>query len=151
MGANIKEQLNTLNRLYKESADVYSIAYQKLNLSESAFWILYVVSHERGEYTQMDLCNNYFYPIQTINSAITKLCKEGLIRLEVIPKTKNKKKIVLTEAGLEFCQKNINLVDEIETSALETLTSEEREQYLYLMNKHISTLREKLNKVFLDR
>ncbi len=148
MENKLDNQLQLLNKLYKESNDIYNVAAIQLKLTDTAFWILYAISHTNTEYTQMDLCNEWFYPIQTVNSAITKLIKEDLVELEVIPGTKNRKKILLTKKGRDLVDNTIKKIDEAERQVFLMFTEEEREMYLSLMQKHIENLKNSLSEMF---
>jgi len=96
----------------------------------------------------MDFSNEWFYPIQTVNSAVSKLIKEDLVALEVIHGTKNRKKIVLTEKGKQFISKTLYKIDEIEMTVFSMFTQEERETYLSLMRRHIDTLKKEMSNAF---
>lgn len=137
----IQEQLQVLNKLYKESDHIYSKLAARLGMANSMFWILYAISHSEEPLTQNDLCNDYFFPVQTVNSTVTNLLKKGLIQLEFIPGTRNKKKIILTDKGKKFADETINKVDEIEKNAFLMFTEEERETYISLYKRHIDYLK----------
>lgn len=141
MNEQLRRQLQALNRLYKESEHIYSRLAFKLGLSETSFWILYAISHADEPMTQNDLCNDFFFPVQTINSAIKSLWKKGLLKLQFIPGTRNRKAILLTEEGTAFVEQTINQADEIEKNAILRFTEEEREQYLSLFRRHIEYLK----------
>lgn len=125
----IQEQLQTLNKLYKESDHIYSNLASRLGMTNSTFWILYAISHSEEPLTQNDLCNNYFFPVQTVNSTVTNLLKKGLAKLEFIPGTRNRKKIILTDKGKEYIDETINKADEIEKNAF--LMFAEDDIYIY--------------------
>ena len=148
MNNRIEQQLNQLNRLYKESIDIYSITAAQLKLTDTAFWFLYAISHTTKDYTQMDFASEWFYPIQTVNSAINKLVKDGLVVLEVIPGTKNRKKVSLTEKGSKLVDMSIRKIDEIEKKSFLTLTQEERDLYLSLMQRHLDVLKKEMSNTF---
>ncbi len=61
--------------------------------------ILYFASDEETVLTQQEICNAFFLPKQTVNTAIAGLAQKGLVELELIPGTRNKKRILLTDAG----------------------------------------------------
>ena len=136
----VQQQLQMLNKLYKESDHVYSNLATRLGMTNSTFWILYAISHSEEPLTQNDLCNEYFFPVQTVNSTVTKLLKEDVIRLEFIPGTRNRKKIVLTDKGKEYIDKTINKADEIEKNAFLMFNEDERELYISLFKRHIDYL-----------
>lgn len=109
--------------------------------------ILYTVFHADEPCTQNDLCNDWFYPAQTINSAVSNLVKKGLLRLETIPGTRNRKKILLTEKGRELTERSVRKVDEIEQNAFLRFTAEERDAYITLYKRHLENLREEEKQV----
>ena len=135
------EQLKTLNKLYKESEHIYGDLAERLGMSHSTFWILYAISHSDEPIAQNDLCNEYFFPVQTVNSTISNLLKRELIKLEVIPGTRNRKKIIFTDKGKKFADETIGKADEIENRAFLRFTEEERNMYLSLFKRHIEYLR----------
>ncbi|RHS92134.1 MarR family transcriptional regulator [Blautia sp. AM42-2] len=64
--------------------------------------ILYFASDEETVLTQQEICNACFLPKQTVNTAIAGLAQKGLVELELIPGTRNKKRILLMDAGREL-------------------------------------------------
>ena len=147
MNTNLEQQLQILNRLYKESDHIYSNLASKLGMTDTTFWVLYAVSHSEEPMTQNDLCNQFFFPVQTINSAINNLRKNGLLELQVIPGTRNRKAIMLTEKGKIFVTNTINKADEIEKNAFLLFNEEERELYLSLFRRHIDYLKSEEKRV----
>lgn len=148
MEEKLRQQMQMLDRLYKESDRVCSNYSAHFGMNDTAFWVLYALSHTEGTLTQNDLCAEWFIPAQTINSAVSGLVKRGLVRLEQIPGTKNRKSILLTPAGEKFCRSSICRVDEIEREALLAFSEEERETYLALFRRHIENLKRASEKVF---
>ncbi len=142
MHTNLEQQLQILNRLYKESDHIYSRLAAKLGMTDTTFWVLYAIAHSEEPMTQNDLCNDFFFPVQTINSAINNLRKNGLLELQVIPGTRNRKAIILTEKGKIFVTDTINKADEIEKKAFLHFNEEERELYLSLFRRHIDYLKD---------
>lgn len=141
MDEKLRNQMQTLDRLYKESDRICNDYAAHFGMNNTAFWVLYTLSHVDEPVTQNDLCKEWFLPAQTINSAVSGLVKDGLVRLEPIPGTKNRKSIVLTEAGRELCGRTISIVDEIERAAMLGFTEEERELYLSLFRRHLENLK----------
>lgn len=141
MNDQLQQQLQALNRLYKESEHIYSRLASKLGMTDTAFWVLYAITHSAELITQNDLCSDFFFPVQTIHSAIGKLHGDGLLELQVIPGTKNRKAIILTETGKAFAAETIGKADEIEKNAFLCFSAEERELYLSLFKRHIEYLK----------
>ena len=147
MNAQLQQQLQVLNRLYKESDHIYSRLASKLGMTDTAFWVLYAIVHSEEPMTQNDLCSDFFFPVQTIHSAINNLRKDGLLELQVIPGTRNRKAILLTEKGKAFVANTINRADEIEEKAFLRFTEEERKIYLSLFRRHIEYLKNEEKRV----
>lgn len=140
MSQTLQQELQTLNRLYKRVDKIYSGLASRFGLTDTAFWVLYAISRAEEPLTQNDLCSEWFYPVQTINSAVSNLLKKGLVRLEVIPGTRNRKNILLTDEGKALASSTIQYVDEIERNAFCEFTEEERELYLSLFKRHLENL-----------
>ena len=147
MNDQLRQQLQELNRLYKESDHIYSRLASKLGMTDTAFWVLYAIMHSDGPVTQNDLCSDFFFPVQTIHSAIGNLRKDGLLELQAIPGTKNRKAILLTEKGKAFAADAIGKADEVEKRALLCFDEAERETYLSLFRRHIEYLKNEEKRV----
>ena len=148
MDEKLRNQMQTLDRLYKESDRICNDYAAHFGMNNTAFWVLYTLSRADEPVTQNDLCEEWFFPAQTINSAVSGLVKKELVRLEPIPGTKNRKSIVLTEAGRELCGRTISTVDEIERAAMLGFTEEERELYLSLFRRHLENLKKAKAELF---
>ena len=147
MNNQLQQQLQVLNRLYKESDHVYSRLASKLGMTDTTFWVLYAIAHAEEPMTQNDLCGDFFFPVQTIHSAINNLRKDNLVELQVIPGTRNRKAILLTESGKSFVANTINKADEIAKNAFLRFNEEERELYLSLFRRHIDYLKSEEKRV----
>lgn len=147
MNDQLQQQLQVLSRLYKESDHIYSRLASKLGMTDTTFWVLYAIAHSEEPMTQNDLCSNLFFPVQTIRSAVNNLRRDGLVELQVIPGTRNRKAILLTESGKDFVANTINKADEIEKNAFLCFSEEEREQYLSLFRRHIDCLKSEEKRV----
>lgn len=143
----LKQQLQILNRLYKESDHIYTKLASKLGITDTTFWVLHAIAHSKEPMTQNDLCSDLFFPVQTVHSAINKLRKDELLELQVIPGTRNRKAILLTEKGKSFVENTINKTDEIEKNAFLCFNEEEREMYLSLFRRHIEYLKNEEKRV----
>ena len=147
MNEPLQQQLQALNRLYKESDHIYSRLASRLGMTDTTFWVLYAIAHSEAPLAQNDLCNDFFFPVQTIHSAINHLRSDGLLELQMIPGTRNRKAILLTEKGKHFVEHTISKADEIEEKAFLRFTEEERETYLSLFRRHIEYLKNEEKRV----
>lgn len=147
MNDHLQQQLQVLNCLYKESDHIYSRLASRLGMTDTDFWVLYAIVHSEEPMVQNDLCSDFFSPVQTIHSAINNLRKDGLLELQVIPGTRNRKAILLTEKGKNFVANTINKADEIEKNAFLCFSEEEREMYLSLFKRHVEYLKSEEKRV----
>lgn len=145
MNELIENQINTLNQLYKESDDIYREVAAHSGLSDAAFWILYALCASDKPRTQHDLCSEWFYPKQTINSACSSLMRLGYVFLAPIEGTRNKKAVKLTDTGKEFCQQKVFPVLKAEQNSFLKMSESERKSFLNMFQKQLSCLRETLS------
>ncbi|MCM1430739.1 MAG: MarR family transcriptional regulator [Blautia sp.] len=131
----IKKQMIEINQLCNESDEIYHNIAQGYGLTDSIYWILYILYNYDEPVTQVDLCNSWSYSKQTVNTSIAALLKKEWITLEVIPNTRNRKRIVLTEIGKQFCEKVIGETQEIEQTAFSRISEEERELFISVFRK----------------
>ena len=75
-------QLELYNRLWKEQDDIWQKAARKSGLPRTSYWILYtIVVTAPAPLSQADLCEKWYFPRQTVNSAVKKLVSDGLVSL----------------------------------------------------------------------
>lgn len=132
--------LAAFNRLHKKMNVLYHDYAKSVGLSDAVFWLLYSLYENGGPCTQKDLCSSWFYAPQTINSALKKLESQGLITLELAPKSQKNKQILFTETGKSLVQKKIAPLVRAEEQSFERLSEEERTDLLTITQKHIELL-----------
>ena len=122
---NIRQRLN---KNYNELNGLYHDISMKLGLSDSESMVMYMLYDIQEPLTQSDIVKATGLSKQTLNSAIRKLEKEGIIILEKL--NEKSKKIVMTDKE----QKMKPLVD-MEDRVLASWTEEDRRKYLELIEK----------------
>lgn len=142
----LKKQMVEINQLCNESDGIYHDIAQSYGLSDSVYWILYILYNSDSAVSQTDLCSNWFYSKQTVNSSISSMGQKGWVKLEVIPGTRNKKNIVLTESGQNYCSEVIGATQEIEERAFSRITDEERNLFISLFRTSNQYMREEYEK-----
>lgn len=134
-------QLTTFNQAYKELDDIYHNYAKAYGLSDAALWILYSLWECKGEYSQRELCADWYYSPQTVNSALKGLERQGILKLELAPGSKKKKNVLFTAKGREWAEKIIAPLAQAEKSAFAELTQQERLALLALTEKYITNLK----------
>ncbi len=138
---NNDEYLMLLNHELKENDDWYQQTAKQLGMSDSAFWILYMLYDYRDGITQSEICSLSCFPKQTINSSLKKLETEDIIEL-VQGDDARSKKIILTAAGHELMKKTIIKVRQTEHAALNRMTSDEKDMLISALGKFTQLLNE---------
>lgn len=133
-------------RLFKEDDSLYRRLARHFGLSESAFWVLYVLEMTRRPITQTDISNRLSLSKQTINSGLKQLEQEGNIRLSSGPG--RRKYLQLTPAGQQLAERTVRRVLRLEERAFLGMAEEERASLLALERKHLSLLRQESEQIF---
>lgn len=132
--------LERLNRNINSLNALYHVQAQRLGFSNSAFWVLYALRSTDHVYTQNELCVEWAFPKQTLNSAVTALVRKGLVALDPAPGPHNRKQLRLTEAGIDLARRTIDPLLQAECTALAALDGVE--QYLALQQQHEQLLQQ---------
>ncbi len=127
-----------INALYHEAA-------VKTGISDSVQNILYVICENGGRCLQSEVSKLTGISRQTINSAIRRLEKDGIVYLE---QGKGRNTILcLTEKGQKFALEKIVPLFEMENKIWNEWTPEERRQYLALTQKYRDGLKKYLKTI----
>lgn len=143
--SNIREQRILFNKLFNDQEALYRVVAANAGLTEAAYRILYAVCESKETWSQSDICREWNYPKQTVNSSVNKLLKQGLIMLSADVNSKNRKIILLTESGKVFCEKWIHPVIEADIKSLEIFTENELNIIIEILKKQYDSLKENLS------
>lgn len=140
----MKEQLEELTQMLKELTGIYRGAISCSGISENEFWIWYALIIMGGEYSQQDICDMWSMSKQTINTIISNMVRRELVVLEVIPHTRNRKVIRLTEAGRKYGENIVMPIFEAEQRAIERLPLRDQLACTAAFRKYICFLKEEI-------
>ena len=143
---SVKVQNIELNRICRKFDEVYHEYAARCGISDASFWVLYTLCESDDIYTQNDLEGMWCFPKQTVNFAISKLVKDGFIRLEQIAAARNSKAVRLTEKGMELCGRIIVPVIEAEQRSLMGMSVQERELLISLSRKQYDNFKSEIEK-----
>ena len=132
-----------MNLLASEIDSVYHTAAFKLNLADSTLAILYTLRAEGNECSIRDICRTTGIGKQTINSALRKLERNGIIQLKAIDG--RKKTVTLTEKGAALSENTADRLIEAENKAIADWSSDEISEYLRLMRKFLNCLKKEID------
>lgn len=136
MTKNYREWIVQRNRQKRAYEALYHDIAVYSGLSDTVLWILYTLMDADGRMSQQDLVDKWFFPKQTINSAVQNLSTKGYVTLSVVPHTGNRKLVQLTESGRTLVNSTVVLLAEAEFHAASHMTEEERTVYLSLSRKY---------------
>lgn len=136
----MKDELRKWNELIKRQDGFYHRSAKGCSLADAQFWVLYALCEKSGSLCQNSFCENWSYSKQTVNTAVARLEKSGLVRLSFSEGSRKKKDIFLTPAGEKFCLIHIRPLQEKEERAMCSLAPEERKEFLRLYEKLLTAL-----------
>lgn len=145
--SGIRELHIKLNKLCKANDELYHNYAVGIGLSDSALWTLYAIYEAENALTQNELCANWCYSKQTVNSTVKALENKGFVMLEHVEGTRVHKAIKLTDKGEDFCVRHIAPLIAAEEKALGYLSEEQRTAYYCLQEKEYELLKKELSEI----
>lgn len=145
MEKRIQADMERFNYLTSEIDAAYHEAALKLGLSDSAMQILYAVCNHGDPCPLSDICSLSGTSKQTINSALRRLEAEGILYLE--PLGGKKKQVCLTERGRDTVENTVMRLVRVENDIFDSWTKAEREAYIALTQKYLSSFKERLREM----
>ncbi len=145
MQNNTKGQLEIINQQIKELVGIYRGAVSHSGISENEFWIWYTLLIMGGEYSQQDICGFWSVSKQTVNTIISNMVRRNFVTLEVVPGTRNRKIIRLTEEGRVYGEELVLPISKAEQRALERLPLQDRIACTAALGKYIRILKEEID------
>lgn len=146
MESKEKEFLENISTQEKRYDPLYRGVASRFGMPDCAMWILYFLVSSDEPLTQQDLIEKMMFPKQTINSAVMGLVQKGLLELQMIPGTRNRKNILLTESGVKTIHNTVERMRKAEERAAASLGEEKMEQYTELYREFYLTLKQEFVK-----
>ena len=130
--------------LSAEITSLYHEAAVKIGISDTVLNILYVLCEREGKCLQSDIFRLTGISRQTINSAIRKLEKDGLVYLQ---QGDGRNTVVcLTEKGQDFSTEKVLPLFQIEDKIWNEWTDDEQEKYILFTQKYRDSFKKYLHK-----
>lgn len=127
--------MDLIEQQQKAQESIYHKVAVKFGLSDTALWILYILSDGKAEHTQQELCRRCCFSKQTVNTAVSKLVQNGFVILEDLNGSKRHKNVILTESGKELAENTAKPLREAEIRAYERLSEEELKAFLDISSR----------------
>ncbi len=147
MKKEMENQYARFISVYRGIDGLYSTAAERMDLSGSAFDIIYGIYEEARPCTQKEICEKWSLSKQTVNSSVKKLVERGI--LEVTPSEENfrEKLIFFTGEGEIIAKNTVAKIMEAERAAFEKLTEDERKNTICLSEKQFGYMKKEFSKV----
>lgn len=134
-------------QINKEIDDLYHKVATYYGLSDSAFWILYSLYENKDGLTQKEICFNWSYSKQTVNSAIKKLLEKRYIDMEFDIPNNHGKKICLTPLGKEIAKNTIKRVMFTEEQSFSKTEEKDIDKVIEVFSNTLSLFKNEINKI----
>lgn len=141
-----REITKRYNYLSSEINSLYHQAAKKMGISDSVQNILYVLCDQGNQALQSEICSISGISRQTINSALSKLEQQGLVRVEP-DQRKEHHGVPDPEEGQKFAAEKVAPLFQIENKIWSEWTAAEQQQYLELTQKYRDSLKKKLKEL----
>ena len=145
MKTRYSKEMSEVNRLYRETDGIYSKYAAMCGVSTTALCLLYSLYCAEGVCTQTRLAEDWGLPVQTVNSCLKTMEKQGDIRLAFAAGSRKHKQIFLTKQGEALTERVVAPMIRAENAAFGSLSGEERRLLLTITKKHNALLRQLMN------
>lgn len=141
-----KEYLSRIAAQEKQFAALYRSVGAQFGLPDCTMWALYYLVSSEESLTQQDLIEKMMFPKQTINSAIMNLVKNGSVELQIVPGTRNRKTILLTDTGRKLAENTVKRMYEAELRAAANMGEKKMERFSKLYSEFFAALQSEFEK-----
>ncbi len=145
MKSNSSKEMKRYNHLHGEIEAVYHDSSLKFGISDSVSKILYAICSVGDSFLLNDICRDTGLSKQTVNSALRKLERDGIVYLEAVDG--KSKKVCLTEKGKLFADNTAFCLIEIENAIFESWSDSDVQKYLELTERFLLSLKEKVSQL----
>lgn len=140
------QKIKKYNCVMNEIQSIYHDAAMRAGISNSIQNILYVICENGDRCLQSEIYKQTGISRQTINSAIRKLEKDGIVYLE---QGQGRNTIVcLTDEGEAVADQKVRPIIRIENEIFDEWTEEESRLYQELTERYRDSLKKKLEELF---
>ena len=141
-----KQRSHDYNLLCNELELFYHQVAIKLNLSDSAFDILFIILDLGEECTQTDIYKSGRLNKQTVNSSVKQLINKDILYSESTGGKENK--LYFTKNGKKFIDEKIMPMIKVEDDIYALMTEDEYQELVYLTKKYLDIVRDKIGSMF---
>lgn len=148
MKESVNRKWGMITKINKETEEIYHKIAKHYNMSDTCFWIIYILYEEDRSCTQKEICDYWSCTKQTVNSAIKTLEQLKYIQNGCEENGKINKKICLTKKGKIIAEKTVKQVMEMEDKVYKCISEEELDTVIELLKKPLILLKEEARYLF---
>lgn len=141
---NIKTEIKALfSRMGKQEGmfeALYRSVASSFGISTCEMWIYYFLLIEQDGVTQQTICSQMSFKKQTVNSAVSKLVKEGMLTLTAMNENNKSKTLSLTPKGAEFANNTVNSLLNAELKAAQKFGKRQLNSLCMLRDEYLDVL-----------
>ena len=140
---DIEQKTRAFCSAWQSISTVYEDYARKSGISYNSLYILNAIKYTEN-CTQKLISEKTLLPKQTVNNVITSFYRSGYIELREYPENRRIKTIHLTEKGEEYADSLIPHIHDADKIAMESLTEEEQDILLRLMDTYAKAFRKEM-------
>lgn len=140
---NIEDKTRAFCNAWQSLSTIYEDYARKVGISYNSLYILNAIQQIEN-CTQKQICEKTLLPKQTVNNVVTAFYKSGYIELREFPENRRIKTIHLTEKGAQYADTLIPHIHQADKLAMESLTEEQQDMLLHLMDRYVSVFRREM-------
>lgn len=146
MEQGLSDRIHRINALDGEMDALYHEAAVRLGVADSVLRVLYVLHDNGGGSCPLgEVCGRSGLCKQTLNSALRKLERQGMLRLE--PYRGRAKQVCLTEPGRQLARQTAARLYEAECRAFAGWPVQEIDAQIRGMERYLEALREQVGRL----
>ena len=147
---NIKTEIKALFSRMGKQESMFEALYRSIaslfGISTCEMWIYYFLLIEQDGVTQQTICSQMSFKKQTVNSAVAKLVKEGMLALTAMNENNKSKTLSLTPKGAEFANNTVNSLLNAELKAAQKFGKRKLNSLCTLRDEYLDILQSEFSK-----
>ena len=128
---------------------LYRRVYAAFGLAPCATWVLYFLLASEDGLTQHEIADMMMFPKQTVNSAVARLAKDGMVEFFAAEGSRKEKRIRLTATGRDYADQTVNRLLQAEIRATQKFGEKKMDALSDLRAEYLNLLKSEFERDFL--
>lgn len=144
MHQNLQEPVGRIPHQIRKLVSIYRNAVRRFGITENEFLVWYTLIIIGGEHSQQDICGTWLLSKQTVNTIIQNMVQKGFAYLELVPGSRNLKKIHLTQRGKQYGEDMMIPISDAENRTISRIAEKDWEFCTTVLNHYIRIFEEEI-------